>query len=106
MSFGDERNGYRCLETILSSSSNYGDNVHSYSETSHSSSINCGGYHSSDLLEVGPGHKRPATLTLNIGEQELMLKVEVDICLIPDTLPPITQMTVTDCLLHQYLLVI
>ena len=49
------------------------------------------------LLEVNLGHKRPATITLVIGEQWLMLKGKVDIGLIPDTIPPITKLNMVDC---------
>ena len=38
------------------------------------------------LVEVDLGHKRPANFPLEIGEQELMLKSEVDIGLRPATL--------------------
>ena len=48
------------------------------------------------LAEVDLGHKRPATIPLAIGKQELMLKGDVDIGLIPATITPITKVTVVD----------
>ena len=45
-------------------------------------------------VEVDLGHKSPSTIHLSIVEQELMLKVEVYIGLIPATLPPKTQVAV------------
>ena len=49
------------------------------------------------LVEVDLGHKIPATLPLKIGEQDLMLKGELNIGLIQATIPPINKMTVVDC---------
>ena len=49
------------------------------------------------LVDVGLGHNRPATLPLAIGEKELMLNGEVDIGLIPSTIPPITKLNVVYC---------
>ena len=46
------------------------------------------------LVKVDVGYKRPNTLPLSIVDKELMLKGELDIGLIPDTLPPITQVIV------------
>ena len=48
------------------------------------------------LIEVNPGHKRPDTLPLEIGEQGLMLKVEEDVGLIPDTILLRTNLNVLD----------
>ena len=49
------------------------------------------------LIEVDLGHKRPATITLAIRKQELMLRVELNIGLRPATIPPITKVNVVDC---------
>ena len=49
------------------------------------------------VVEVELGLKIPATLPLAIVEQELMFTVEVDIGLIPATLPPITQVDLVYC---------
>ena len=49
------------------------------------------------LVEVDLGHKRPATIPLAIGEQELTLKGEMNICIRPENPPPITKATVVDC---------
>ena len=48
-------------------------------------------------VELELGLNIPATLPLVIMEQELMLTGEVDIGLIPATLPPITQFALVDC---------
>ena len=49
------------------------------------------------LVDIDIGHKIPETLYLEIGEQEFMLKLEVDIGLRPDIISPITQVNVVDC---------
>ena len=49
------------------------------------------------LVELDLGHNIPATIPITILEQELMLKGEVDIGLIPATLPLITQLNVVYC---------
>ena len=49
------------------------------------------------LVEVDIGHKRPATITLAIVEQEFILKGEADIGIILATLHPITQVTMIYC---------
>ena len=49
------------------------------------------------LVEVDIGHNRSDTLTLEIWEQDFMLKVEVDIGIRPYTLPPITPVTMVYC---------
>ena len=49
------------------------------------------------MIEVDLGHKRPDTLPLEIGEQELMLKGEVDIGIRPATITPITKVKVIYC---------
>ena len=46
------------------------------------------------LVEVDIGHKRPTTFLLVISEQDLMLKGEVYIGLIPATIHHITKVTV------------
>ena len=58
------------------------------------------------LVEVDLGHKRPATLLLIIGEQEVMFQGEVNISLRPATIPPITKVNVVDFLLHQYIYIV
>ena len=49
------------------------------------------------LIEVDLVHKGPFYLFIVIGEHGLMLKGEVDIGLIPATIPPITKVNVVDC---------
>ena len=49
------------------------------------------------LIEVDLGYNIPVTTPLAIREQELMLKGEVDIGLIPSTIPPITKVTMVEC---------
>ena len=49
------------------------------------------------LIEVDIGHKRPSDLTLEIGEQELMLKGEVDIGFKPATITFLTKANVVYC---------
>ena len=49
------------------------------------------------LVEVDLGHNRTATLPLLIMKLYLMLKGEVDICLRPATIPPITKFNVVGC---------
>ena len=51
------------------------------------------------LVELDLGHKRQSTVPLTIREQELMLKVEVDIVNIPSTISPITNVTMLYCCL-------
>ena len=46
------------------------------------------------MEEVDIGLNRPSTLLLAIMQQVLMLKIEVDIGLISDTLPPVTEVAV------------
>ena len=46
------------------------------------------------LIEVDIGHKRPSTLPLEIGKQELMLNGGVDIGLRKSTITPITKVNV------------
>ena len=48
-------------------------------------------------VEMDIGHKIPATIPLVVGEQELMLKGEVDKGLIPVTITPVNQLTVVYC---------
>ena len=48
----------------------------------------------------------PDTITLKIGEQEVMSKVEVDIGLIPATTPPITKVNMVDCWIFQEILLL
>ena len=49
------------------------------------------------LVEMDLGHKIPTTSTIEIREQEFMLKGEVDIGLITATIPPITKVNVVGC---------
>ena len=49
------------------------------------------------LVDMDIGHKIPATLSLEIGEQEFMLKGDVTIGLITATITPITKVAVVDC---------
>ena len=49
------------------------------------------------LIEVDLGHNLPDKIPLPIVKHELMLKGELDIGLIPYTIPTITQVTVADC---------
>ena len=58
------------------------------------------------LIEVDLGHKIPATITIAIMEQELTLKVEVDIGIKPATITPITKVKVVDCLLYQEIMLV
>ena len=46
------------------------------------------------LLEMDIRHNRASTLNLTIVEQELMLKGDLDIGLIPSTIPLITKVNV------------
>ena len=48
------------------------------------------------LVEVDLGYERPDTLPLEIGQHYFMLKQEVDICISPATIHPITQVTVVN----------
>ena len=50
------------------------------------------------MTNVYMGLKTPATLPLAIVDKVLMVIGEVDICTIPDTLYPIHQATMVDCL--------
>ena len=50
--------------------------------------------------------KITAIITLKIVDQELMLTGEVNIGLIPATLPPITQVAMVDCWVYRFLLVL
>ena len=50
------------------------------------------------------GLYRPDTLPFAIMEQELMVTGEVNICLIPATIPNITEVSMVYCLFNQYLL--
>ena len=43
------------------------------------------------MVDADLGNKRPSTITIEIWEQEFMLKGEVYIGLIPTTIPPITK---------------
>ena len=52
------------------------------------------------------GHKRPANIPLEIRKQELMLKLEVDIVIRPDAIPPITEVNMLDCCLFQEILLL
>ena len=58
------------------------------------------------MVEVYIGLKIPSTIPITIVEQWVMLMVEVDICLIPATLPPITQETVIDCWVYHFLIIL
>ena len=49
------------------------------------------------MVEVELGLNRPTTLPFTIVDKDLMLKGEVDIGLIPDTLPTTTQLAVVYC---------
>ena len=49
------------------------------------------------MVEAEIGLKRPTTITISITDQELVLKGEVDICIIPATIPPIIQVNMVDC---------
>ena len=49
------------------------------------------------LIEVDICNKRTATIPLSISKQELTLKGEVDIGLIPATIPPITKVNMVYC---------
>ena len=55
------------------------------------------------MVEVDEGQKRPATHALAIGEQELMFKGYVYICIRPDTIPLTTKGAMVDFRIHQYL---
>ena len=56
--------------------------------------------------EVDIGINRPATLLLKFVEKVLTVMREVDIGLIPVTLPPITQVTEVDFCVYLLLLVV
>ena len=58
------------------------------------------------VLEVQLGIKRPAIIPITILEQELVLTIEVDIGIIPATLPPIDQVAVANVLVDKFLLVL
>ena len=49
------------------------------------------------LIELDIGHKRPSTLPIVMEEQSLMLKVEMNIGLIPVTITPVTKVSVLYC---------
>ena len=49
------------------------------------------------MVKVELGIKRPANFPLAIADKELMLTGEVDIGLVPATLPPMTHVDVVDC---------
>ena len=48
------------------------------------------------LIDFDISHKRPSTLTLDIMEQELMFKVEVDMGLRPATITSLTKVNMAD----------
>ena len=48
------------------------------------------------MVEVDIGLKRPATIPLAIVDQELMLIGEMDLGIIPENIPPITQVGMED----------
>ena len=52
------------------------------------------------------GLKIPAYIPLSIAEKLLTVIVEVDLGIILDTLPPITQATMVDCCVYLLLLVL
>ena len=58
------------------------------------------------MREVDLGLKIPAYLPLSIAEKLLTVIVEVDLGIILDTLPPITQATMVDCCVYLLLLVL
>ena len=121
---GDGSLGYRSQETSHYYFNNFNDGgIYDYEslgvsegdgrlgywflESSYSSSRNCGIYHIGDQSgENGIWvYRRPGTIPLAIMEQELMLMLmlilmlmeEVDICIIPENLPTITQVAILDC---------
>ena len=49
------------------------------------------------LIKVDTGNKIPANLPFAIRGKGLVLKEDVDIGLIPDTIPPITKVNVIYC---------
>ena len=57
------------------------------------------------IVELDIDLKRLATIHLVIVDQYLMLRKEVDLCIIQDNLTLITQLSVVDCLVSQFLLV-
>ena len=56
------------------------------------------------MVEVDLGLNIPATLTLEIMDQELMWMGEVDIGLRPSTISPITHVAVVDCWVSNFIL--
>ena len=52
------------------------------------------------LTEIDLGYKRPTNILIAVGEQELMLKLQVDTGLIPATIPHITIVTMVYFCLH------
>ena len=105
VSRGDGRRGNRSLETSQSSSCNRGVYHRNEDgrggsrsqETSQFSIVIVGFKILVLMVEVDLGLKRPATITLAIVEQELILTEEVDICIRPETFHPLTHVTVIDC---------
>ena len=49
------------------------------------------------LIKVDLGHKRSENVPLEIREQEFMLEGDVDICLQPATIDPLTKANMVDC---------
>ena len=58
------------------------------------------------MEDVNLGLKRPATLTLSMVNEVLMVMGEVDIGIRPDDLPPIPHVGVVDCWFTLVLLVL
>ena len=58
------------------------------------------------MEDVDLGLKIPATLIFKILYKWLMVIGEFNIGLIPDTLPPITQVNIVDCCVYLFLIVV
>ena len=118
MSEGNGRHGYRYIGTIHSSYINNGvyqicedgRGVYMLQETSQYYSHNRGVYQSVyQSCENGRGVlglNIPATVTIEIMDQKLMLMGELDSGLTTATISPITQVAVVDCWVSNFLLVL
>ena len=57
------------------------------------------------MEEVDIGLKRPATITLEIMDQVFMVLEDVDIGIIPATIPTITQFGMVDCWVSLFIII-